>query len=141
MIVLDTNTLSEFVKPSPDPKVVAWLNAQRSATVWTTAVTVFEARFGLATMPPGRRHRELTAAFDRAFAMVLGGRVLPFDAAAAEATAVLSARGQSAGRPIDLRDAMIAGTVRTNGATLATRNTRHFALAGIPLVDPWATTP
>ena len=141
MIVLDTNTLSEFVRPAPDAAVVAWLDAELPTTVWTTAVTVYESRFGLARMPAGQRQRALSAAFDRAFATLLHGRVPNFDAAAAEVTATIMARCQSLGRPMDLRDAMIAGTVAAHGAALATRNIGHFADAGITLVDPWASTP
>ena len=92
-------------------------------------------------MPPGRRQRELGVAFDRVFGTVLGQRIFEFDPPAAEAAAVIAAGCLSTGRAMDVQDVMIAGTVAARGATMATRNTRHFADAGIPLVDPWTATP
>jgi predicted nucleic acid-binding protein len=138
MIVLDTNVISALIQGVPDAAVVNWLNAQASDAVWTTVVSVFETRVGLAIMAPGRKRQSLEEAFDNALTQ-MGNQVLPFDAAAANETAAIFARLRAAGRPIDLRDAMIAGIVSAHHGTLATRNTKHFIDAGIPLVNPWAT--
>jgi predicted nucleic acid-binding protein len=137
MIILDTNVLSELIKPSPNPSVVAWLNAQSAGVVWTTAVSVFEIRFGIAILPAGKKRDQLEQAFQVVLAQDLSRRVLALDESAADEAAAFAARARAAGRPIDFRDTLIAGTVAARSGTLATRNIRHFQDAGIQLVDPW----
>jgi predicted nucleic acid-binding protein len=138
MIVLDSNVLSELMRENPSPVVTAWLDA-RSADAWTTSVTVFEVRHGLAVLPAGKRRNSLEAAFDRAMRTVLSGRVLPLDENAATRAAVILAGAGASGRTIEFRDALIAGIVAAQkNATLATRNTKHFADTGINLIDPWS---
>jgi hypothetical protein len=137
MIVLDTNVLSSMMQDNPDPLITAWLAAQPRSLTWTTAISVFEIQHGLLIMAAGAKQRKLQALFDQAVRQDFSGRVLPFDSNAAIETAGIAAKLRSIGRPIDMRDAMIAGTVAAHGATLATRNTKHFVDAGIPLIDPW----
>lgn len=137
MILLDTNVLSALMRQSPDAKVIAWLDQQPRTSVWTTSITVLEIRYGLQILPAGKRRTLLMAAFERLVEEKIERRVLPFDTAAAELAADLMAVRQRAGRPVDLRDTMIAGIVLTSGAALATRNTRHFADLSIALVNPW----
>jgi hypothetical protein len=137
VIVLDTNVVSALMRQEPEAAVVAWLNRQAAEAVWTTAVTVFEVRTGLALLPESRRRERLEAAFRLMLAEDLSGRVLPFDQAAADEAGPLAARRQREGRPVELRDTQIAGIVLARGARLATRNTRHFRDLGIELVDPW----
>jgi toxin FitB len=137
VIILDTNVLSALMDPRADAHVVAWLDAQPWDSVWTTAVTVFEVRFGLEILPAGARRRRLAADFDRLLAQDLEQRVLDFDAAAAAESASLAAQRSARGRPVDFRDTQIAGIVRARRATLATRNVKHFEDAGIVIVDPW----
>lgn len=138
MIILDTDVLSALMRGRPDPAVVAWLDEQPGESIWTTAITVFEIRFGLALLAPGLRRRRLEEAFARALTEDLEGRVIPFDQEAASEAAARAAERRSAGRPVDFRDLEIAGVVAARRATLATRNTRHFQGLGISLVDPWA---
>ena len=138
MIVLDTNVLSALMRTAPDAAVVAWLDALPADSVWTTSVTVFEARFGLAILPKGRRRTALEAAFARVLEDDLENRVLDFDDGAAGAASLLAAARQRRGRPVDLRDTMIAGITLARRATLATRNVRHFSDLEVPVVDPWA---
>lgn len=138
MIILDTDVLSALMRRRPDPAVVAWLDEQPGESIWTTAITVFEVRFGLALLPPGLRRLRLEEAFARALDEDLGGRVIPFDQEAASEAAARAAERRIAGRPVDFRDVEIAGVVAARRATLATRNTRHFQGLGISLVDPWA---
>ena len=121
-----------------DPAVVAWLDLQPSESVWTTAVTVFEIRFGLELLAPGRRKRQLEDAFSRALDEDFQGRILVFDAEAAEEAASRAAERRAVGKTVDFRDIEIAGIVSARRATLATRNVRHFMDLGIELVDPWA---
>jgi hypothetical protein len=138
MIVLDTDVLSAVMSARPDEAVVAWLDGQREETLWLTAVTVFEVRFGIDLLPAGKRKRRLSDSFGTMLDEDFAGRILPFDAPAAAAAATIAARRRTAGRTVDFRDVEIAGTVLASKATLATRNTRHFVDLGITLVDPWA---
>src|SRR5262245_19872964 len=135
MIILDTNVLSAAM--SADTNITAWLNRQSHTSVWTTAITIMEIRFGLETMPTGRRKTEREAAFERALAHKLEGRVLPLDESAALQTALIMAARHRAGQPRDLRDSMIAGIALAQRATLATRNVRHFDDLSVPVIDPW----
>ena len=137
MTVLDTNVISEMMKKKPAPAVVAWLDAQPEDAIWTTAVSVFEIRFGLNVLPNGKRKHNLQELFETMIRRDFGGRVMDFDSTAAEQSALIAAKSQGIGRPVEIRDVMIAGIVAARGATLATRNTKHFGLTGIPLIDPW----
>lgn len=138
MILLDTNVLSAIMRATGEPVVEAWLDRQPPESVWTTTITVFEIRFGLEVLAPGRRRDRLHAAFTRAIDSVLEGRVLSFDQLSAQASAAIAARQRREGRPVDIRDVQIAGIAAARKATLATRNIRHFEGSGIALVDPWA---
>lgn len=138
MTLLDTNVLSALMQTRPDPVVIAWLDSQPSESIWTTAITVFEIRFGLELLPAGRRRKALEAAFDAMLRDDLNGRVAAFDPAAAEEAAKLAARRQRAGRPVDLRDTQIAGIALARRAALATRNVRHFDGLTVAVVSPWA---
>src|SRR5438552_17849779 len=99
MILVDTNVLSAMMRVAVEPAVERWFDAQPPESVWTTTITIFEIRFGLALRAPGRRRDRLYDAFDRAIDLILGGRVLPFDRTAAEtAAAILPGSGKSVGR-------------------------------------------
>jgi predicted nucleic acid-binding protein len=137
VIILDTNVLSALMRTTPDAAVIDWLDDQPADSVWLTSITVFETRFGLALLPKGRRRIQLERAFDRVLNDDLSNRVLDFDSMAAAAAARLAADRQRAGRTADLRDTLIAGIAQTRRATLATRNTKHFAGLDVPVVDPW----
>jgi predicted nucleic acid-binding protein len=138
LIVLDTNVLSALMRTEPDASVLAFLDRQDPSSVWITAVTVFEVRFGLYRLAAGRRRRALEAAFEQLVADDLDHRVLGFDASAAAHAAQLAAAREAAGRPVDLRDTWIAGIVAARGATLITRNLRLFRDLDVRVVDPWA---
>lgn len=136
MTILDSNVLSELMRPQPDAGVLAWLDRQPSTSIWTTSVTVLEIRFGLQIMPAGRRRVIYTQGFDR----LLEGmdhRIAPFDTEAAQQASTLMASRRMQGRPRQLRDTMIAGIVLAHHATLATRNTRDFDDISATCVDPW----
>ena len=137
MIILDTNVLSALMRTKPEAAVVAWLDRQPAESVWITSITLFEARFGLALLPKGRRRQTLEAAFARLLKEDLENRVLDFDADAATEAALLAAERQKTGRPVDMRDTQIAGIALARHATLATRNVRHFQDLKVPVVDPW----
>jgi toxin FitB len=138
VILLDTNVVSALMRRHDDPQVVGWLRSQPNESVWTTAVTVFEIRSGLEELVAGRRRTQLEAAFTSTLSEDLDRRVLPFDVLAAQAAGAIYASRRRAGRPMEFRDAQIAGIAAARRATLATRNVRHFADLGIALVDPWS---
>jgi predicted nucleic acid-binding protein len=137
MIILDTNVVSALMRQGAAAAVVRWLDRQPPESIWITAVTVFEVHFGLELLARGQRRRQLEEAFARALDEDLEGRILPFEYSAAHAAALIAARQRQQGRQIEIRDAQIAGIATARHATLATRNTRHFADLGITLVDPW----
>ena len=137
MIVLDTNVLSALMRAEPDRAVVRWLNGQASESIWTTSITLFDVQFGLDVLPDGERKTALQNAFHQAVYEDMQGRILNFDAPAAIAAGTIAARQRALGRPVDMRDAQIAGIIAARRATLATRNIRHFADAGITTLDPW----
>ena len=106
-------------------------------SIWITTITLFETRLGLSLLPDGRRRQALETAFACLLEAELKNRVLPLDSAAATHAAVLAAGRQQAGRPVDIRDTLIAGIALARRATLATRNHRHFEGLTVPVVNPW----
>jgi predicted nucleic acid-binding protein len=137
MIILDTNVLSELMKPAPAPIVIDWIGAQPVTSLYTTSITQAEILHGILLLPPGRRRRGLEAAATAMFAEDFGGRVLGFDADAAPPYARIASDRRRAGRPISHFDAQIAAIARATGAVLATRNLGDFDGCGLSLVDPW----
>ncbi len=137
MIVLDTNVLSALMRQTPDRDVVDWLDDQPRSSIWTTAITVLEVRFGLQILPGGKRRTLLMQAFDMVIAEKIENRIAQFDLAAAQHAADLMASRQRRGRTVDLRDTLIAGIVLAHGAALATRNVDHFADLPVRAVNPW----
>ena len=137
MIVLDTNILSALMRKVPETPVVKWLDAQPAASVWITAVTLMEIRFGLLTMPKGRRQNALISAFELMLKTMIEGRIASFDAEAGIHAADLMAQRKRKGRPVEVRDTIIAGIVLANRGTLATRNTQHFADLPLTVINPW----
>jgi len=138
MIILDTNVLSALMRAGESDVPQAWLDAQPWPSIWTTSVTLYEIRFGILCLPPGRRRSALLAKATLAIEDRLGNRVAPLDAAAAQAAAEVMAKRGAAGRAIDIRDSFIAGIALSRRAALATRNLRHFAGLDIRLINPWA---
>jgi predicted nucleic acid-binding protein len=136
MIILDTNVLSALMRQTPDTEVVAWLDRQPRTSIWTTSITVLEARFGLQILPAGKRRSSLMQSFDLLLDKI-DHRIAPFDSEAAEHASELMTGRHKKGRPVELRDTMIAGIVVARHATLVTRNTTHFEDSGIRVVNPW----
>ena len=137
MIILDTNVLSEVLRPEPHPLVSRWLDHQPAVQLFTTTVTRAEILFGISLLPNGQRRRRLLDAALAIFDEDLRNRVLAFDSSAADAYARIGSARRASGRPISQFDCMIAGIAYAHGARLATRNTRDFADCEIDLVDPW----
>lgn len=136
MIVLDTNVLSEAMRPQPDPAVVGWLNAQAAETLYLSSVTLAEILFGIGVLPDGARRDRLAQAFNALLAL-FPGRVLPFDQDAARRYADLAVVARAAGRAVPTSDGYIAATAMSRGFAVATRNVRHFEGTGVAVIDPW----
>jgi toxin FitB len=137
MIVLDTNVLSELMKPEPDERVARWTAARPADAVYVTSITQAEVLHGILLLPKGKRRARLEEAVEGLFQEEFGERVLSFGADAARAYAEIAAGRRHAGRPISHFDAQIAAIARVHGATLSTRNVNDFAECGVALVNPW----
>ena len=137
MIVLDTNVVSELMKPAPADAVVRWVAAQPAVALYTTSVTQAEILHGILLLPAGRRRTALEAAAEAMFAQDFGGRVLPFGSQAARAYAQIAAHRRSVGRPISQFDAQIAAIARSARSAVATRNVSDFEDCGVDVLNPW----
>lgn len=137
MIILDTNVLSEALKPSPAPEVLRWFAAQPALQIFTTAITQAEILYGVELLPKSKRRAALLAAVNAMFAADFSGRILPFDSDAARLFPQIAAARRTLGRPIKQLDAQIAAIARSRAAAIATRNTSDFQHCGIALIDPW----
>lgn len=138
MIVVDTNVISELMRPAPDSHVLRWVRAQPSGELRTTSVTVAEIRYGIERLPDGRRKNDMRRSVNDIFS-AFADSVFPFDTPAAEAYARLVSRRDGLGLPIDGFDAQIAAICQARGADVATRNVKDFRETGINIIDPWQT--
>jgi toxin FitB len=136
VIIVDTNVVSELMRPSPSPQVRDWVSAQAPGELCTTAITVAEIRYGLERLADGRRKQSLLSAATEVFA-AFSDYIQPFDADAAIWYATIVARRDRLGLPIDGFDAQIAAICRIRDAALATRNAKDFRETGIDVIDPW----
>ena len=137
MILLDTNVISELMRPAPAPTVLAWFGGKDASALYLSAVGEAELRRGAAILPDGKRRDRLVSEIDAMIMEDFAGRVLPFDSAAAVAFATIFVARRAAGHPISFPDCQIAATARAHGAAVATRNTVDFDGCGIEVVNPW----
>ena len=140
MILVDTNVVSEPLRNAPEPRVAEWLDAQALETLYLSAITVAELRFGVRSLPAGRRRNLLHEDLEGQVLPMFAGRVLAFDLAASQAYAELMAKARSEGRTIPVSDAYIAATAASNGMMVATRDIAPFEAAGLKTMNPWAAT-
>ena len=138
MIILDTNVISELMRPKPDRRVEDWSKAQPQSALFTTVISQAEVLYGVEVAPESKRRGQLREAAQLLFSRVMAGRVLAFDIAAAEEFSRITARRRKMGRPISHPDAQIAAIARREDATLATRDVHDFESCGIRLINPWA---
>ena len=137
MIVLDTNVISEPVKPLPDPLVVAWLDRQPKEALYLCAPVLMEVLLGVALLPGGRRKRGMAMAIQALFANFFAERFLAFERQAAVTYASLASRASARGYSISVGDCQIAAIAAVHGFAVATRDTAPFRAAGVPIIDPW----
>ncbi len=137
MIILDTNVLSELMKPHPVPQVVAWVTQQSETELFTTTITEAEIFYGIELLASGKRREALLSAAEAMFTEDLAGRVLGFESPAARIFSKVAAQRRALGRPIGHADAQIASITQANRARLATRNKSDFEDCGIEVIDPW----
>lgn len=137
MILVDTNVISETLRQQPDPAVVRWMDAQLIETLYLSAVTVAELRYGIAVLPEGRRRQVLHSGLEQSVLPLFEGRILPFDGATAESYAELMAAARRRGRGVSAADGYIAATAHAAGLMVATRDTSPFEGVGLAVVNPW----
>ena len=136
MIILDTNVISEPLKSMPEPKVMAWLDDQADETLFITAISRAELRFGVLKLPDGKRKNALATQIEQVLDL-FKKRTLDFDSAAADKLAEIAARCEKAGKPAVAPDAYIAACAAARGFAVATRNGRHFEPTGVRVINPW----
>jgi predicted nucleic acid-binding protein len=136
MILLDTNVVSEAMKPEPDPAVRSWLDEQTAETLFLSSVTIAELMFGIGSLPKGKRKDRLTAALDGVLEL-FAGRILPFDTGAARRYADLAVKARAAGKGFPTPDGYIAAIAAAHDFAVASRDASAFAAAGLTVIDPW----
>ena len=139
MIVLDTNVISEPLKPLADPAVIRWLDSQAPETLYLTATTLSDVLIGIALLPAGKRKRGMELAMQSLLTKLFAGRFLSFDREAAIAFALLGSRAAAKGYSISVADCQIAAIAAVHGFAVATRDTAPFLAAGVPVVNPWVS--
>lgn len=139
MIVLDTNVLSELMRPEPAKVVLRWITGQPAAALYVTSLSYAEILLGIGLMPEGRRRQRLAEQAEGMFAEDFAGRVLSFDLAAAPAYAAIASQRQQAGNRINAVDGMIAAIAQLHGAAVASRDS-DLVGCGVPLINPWEAT-
>ncbi len=137
MWILDTNVISELMRPEPEPGVMEWLGSRPGGSLFLTAIVEAELRYGLALLPAGHRRNGLTAALEDMLEQDFADRILPFDRSAARAYADIVSGRRKQGRPISHFDGQIAAIARSRDAGVATRNENDFAGCDIVVINPW----
>ena len=137
MIILDTNVISEPLRPAPENRVIEWIDAQALETLYLSAITVAELRFGMASLPAGKRRVGLQESLEKQILPLFAGRVLPFDMSASQAYSELMAKARAAGLAIGTADGYIAAIAAANGMMVATRDASPFEAAGVDVINPW----
>lgn len=137
MILLDTNVISEPLKLSADAGVLSWIDAQSIDTLYLSAISLAELRFGIAALPTGQRKETLHLGLEQRILPLFADRILPFDASASQAYADILSTARAQGRAISTADGYIAATAKCHGFMVATRDASPFEAAGITVINPW----
>ncbi len=137
MIIVDTNIISETVKPGRSSVVVNWIDAQIIETLYFTATSLSELRLGIESLPAGKRKEALRVDVNALIANFFASRILPFDREAALAYGGLVAAARAVGRAVSVTDGQIGAIASVHGFTIATRDTAPFIALGVPTINPW----
>ena len=137
MILLDTNVISEPLKPGGDNAVLEWLDAQAIETLYLSTISLAELRFGIAAMPDGKRKKMLQLKLEESILPFFAGRILPFDDAASQVYARIRSSARERGLAIAATDGFIAAIAATHTFAFATRDTARFEAAGLQVINPW----
>lgn len=137
MILVDTNVISEPLRKAPEARVTEWIDNQPLETLYLSAITVAELRFGIASLAAGKRRRSLAESLETRVLPLFATRILAFDLPASQAYADLMSKARLAGQAIAAADGYIAATAAANRMAVATRDTRAFEAAGVPVINPW----
>ena len=137
MIVLDTNVISEPLRQAPESRVIEWIDEQPVETLYLSAITVAELRFGVASLPAGKRRDRLQESLEKRALPLFAGRVLPFDMSASQSYGELMAKARTAGLAIGTADGYIAAIAAANGMMVATRDVSPFEAFGVAVINPW----
>ena len=140
MIILDTNVVSELMRPKPSAHVLGWVAKQPAADLFTTSITEAEIFYGIELLSKGKRRESLLAAAEAMFEEDFAGRVFGFEGDAARDFSRIAAHRRALGRPISHADAQIAAIARVHRAKLATRNVADFSECSVDVIDPWSHT-
>ncbi|MGO9209115.1 MAG: type II toxin-antitoxin system VapC family toxin [Terriglobales bacterium] len=135
--LLDTNVVSEWMKPHPNPGVVAWLADVDEDRVFLSVITLTELRYGIERMPPGHRRKRLDQWLEEEMPLRFEGRILAIDPAVADACGKVVARSEGVGRRMEAMDAFLAATAEVHRLTLVTRNTSDFQPTVRSVLNPW----
>jgi toxin FitB len=137
MLILDTNLISELMRPTPSARVLAWFDAQHVPTLHTTSICWAELTLGLEDMPAGKRKEGLRQTLQAIHERMLKGRILPFDEFAAQEFALVMSRAQKSGYTLGLADGQIAAIASLKRLPVATRDAEPFLAAGLKVINPW----
>ena len=137
MIVLDTNVISEPLRQAPESRVIEWIDEQPVETLYLSAITVAELRFGVASLPAGKRRDRLQESLEKQALPLFAGRILPFDMLASQSYGELMAKARAAGLAIGTADGYIAAIAAANGMMVATRDASPFEAVGVDVINPW----
>lgn len=136
MILLDTNVVSEAMKPEPNATVRSWLNNQTAESLYLSSVTLAELLFGIAALPTSKRKDRLTRALD-GLMKLFEDRVLSFDTEAARHYAELAVSARNGGRGFPTPDGYIAAIAASRGFVVASRDRSPFEAGGLQVINPW----
>jgi toxin FitB len=138
--LLDTNVVSELSRSQPHPNVIDWLKSISEIDISLSVISIIEMRFGVEILPAGKRKRDLSEWLAVTFSQRFSERILPVSESIADRAGRFLALARGRGQTIEVADVLIASTAVVHSLTVVTRNTRHFALPGLSLVDPWQSS-
>ena len=135
--LLDTNCISELVRPKPEPRVVDWMKAADETLLYLSILTVGEIRKGVAGLPQGKRRTQLETWLALELPARFAGRIVPIDAAIADRWGVIAAEAQRRGKPLSVIDGLLAATALHRNLTVVSRNARDYTTAPVQVLNPW----